>query len=90
MNTHLSVVIPAYKGAKIVHELVHPIVASVSTITEDYEIILVNDASPDDTWNKIVKECGANRKVKGLDLSLNCGQYYAITAGLAFTIVFLY
>lgn len=81
---HISVVSPEYKGEKMVHELVTRVVASVSAITDSYEIILVNDASPDNTWAEIEKECKNNPKVKGLNLSRNFGQHYAITAGLAY------
>lgn len=83
-NPHISVVSPEYKGEKMVHELVTRLVASVSAITDNYEIILVNDASPDNTWAEIEKECKNNPKVKGLNLSRNFGQHYAITAGLAY------
>ena len=62
--------------------LVERIVKTVSTITEDYEIILVNDASPDASWQMIEQECALNNKVKGINLSRNFGQHYAITAGL--------
>lgn len=55
---------------------------SVCPITEDFEIILVNDASPDNTWSEIEKQCAADKRVKGLDLSRNFGENYAITAGL--------
>lgn len=81
-NPHISIVSPVYRGEKMVAELVRRNVESVSTITEDYEIILVNDASPDDSWNEIVKQCAQNTKVKGINLSRNFGQHYAITAGL--------
>ncbi|MCQ2336005.1 MAG: glycosyltransferase family 2 protein [Paludibacteraceae bacterium] len=84
VNPHISIVSPEYKGEKMVHELVSRIVASVEKITKNYEIILVNDASPDNTWTEIEKECKANPLVKGLDLSRNFGQHYAITAGLAY------
>ena len=46
----------------------------------DYEIILVNDASPDLSWEAIQHECARNTKVKGINLSRNFGQHYAITA----------
>lgn len=83
MNTpHISVVSPVYKGEKMVAELVRRNVESVSTITDDYEIILVNDASPDNSWEEIEKQCDLNPKVKGINLSRNFGQHYAITAGL--------
>lgn len=79
---HISIVSPVYRGEKMVAELVRRNVESVSTITDDYEIILVNDASPDNSWDEIVKQCAANSKVKGINLSRNFGQHYAITAGL--------
>lgn len=79
---HISIVSPVYRGEKMVAELVRRNVESVSTITNDYEIILVNDASPDNSWDEIVKQCAVNAKVKGINLSRNFGQHYAITAGL--------
>lgn len=78
----VSIVSPVYRGEKMVAELVNRNVESVSTITDDYEIILVNDASPDNSWEEIVKQCARNPKVKGINLSRNFGQHYAITAGL--------
>ena len=84
-STHISVVSPVYRGAKMVSELVRRVVENVETITSDYEIILVNDASPDNSWSEIEKECAKNTKVKGINLSRNFGQHYAITAGLNYT-----
>ena len=80
----ISVVSPVYRGEKMVGELVRRVAESVGTITDGYEIILVNDASPDDSWGEIVKECGRDSRVKGLNLSRNFGQHYAITAGLSY------
>ena len=80
--SHISIVSPVYRGEKMVAELVRRNVESVTTITDDYEIILVNDASPDNSWEEIVKQCESNPKVKGINLSRNFGQHYAITAGL--------
>lgn len=68
----------------MVQELVNRIVASVSTITDNFEIILVNDSSPDNTWAEIEKVCTKDKRVKGINLSRNFGQHYAITAGLAY------
>ncbi len=81
----LSIVSPIYKGEKMLDELVRRIVASVTPITDEYEIILVNDHSPDNSWAEIVKLCEKNNNVKGLDLSRNFGQPYAITAGLSYS-----
>lgn len=78
----LSVISPIYKGEKMLDELVSRIETSVETFTKDYEIILVNDCSPDDSWNRIKEICAKDKKVKGINLSRNFGQHYAITAGL--------
>ena len=80
----ISIVSPVYKGESMVAELVRRIVESVSLIADDYEIILVNDASPDNSWERIVKQCAVNPQVKGVNLSRNFGQHYAISAGLSF------
>jgi len=79
---HISVVSPIYKAEKIVAELVRQLHENLAKITEDYEIVLVNDASPDNSWEAVVAECGKDRRVKGINLSRNFGQHYAITAGL--------
>lgn len=81
-NPHISVVSPVYKAENIVAELVKQVREAVLSITEDFEIILVNDASPDNSWDKIVAECATDSRVKGINLSRNFGQHYAITAGL--------
>ena len=80
----ISIVSPEYRGERMVAELVRRIKESVSPITEDFEIILVNDASPDGTWTEIQKECALDTRVKGINLSRNFGQHYAITAGLRY------
>lgn len=80
----LSIVSPVYRAEKIVEELVTQIKTAISTITDDFEIILVNDYSPDNSWLKIAEECTKDRRVKGIDLSRNFGQHYAITAGLSY------
>lgn len=79
----LSIVSPEYMGEKMVDQLVSRIEASVSAISDDYEIILVNDCSPDNTWAKILEVCRRDKHVKGVNLSRNFGQQYAITAGLS-------
>lgn len=80
---YLSIVSPVYRAEKIVEQLVEEIHLSVKTITEDYEIILVEDGSPDDSWGRIEAICKKDNKVRGIKLSRNFGQHPAITAGLA-------
>ena len=80
---HISIVSPVYYGEKLVDELVKQIDHNISPITSDFEIILVEDGSPDRSWDKIEKVCKSNERVKGIQLSRNFGQHYAITAGLS-------
>lgn len=79
---HISVVSPVYKGEKMIHELVTRIRENVVKLTDDFDIILVNDASPDLSWEMILQECNNDKRVKGINLSRNFGQHRAITAGL--------
>ena len=85
MNRPLfSIVSPVYKAEKIVPELVKRIMNSVKTITEDFEIVLVCDGSPDNSWLSIKEECAKDKRVVGINLSRNFGQHYAITAGMRY------
>lgn len=79
----ISIVSPVYRGEKMLKELVLRIEQSVSSFTNDYEIILSNDCSPDNSWSVIEEICSKDRRVKGVNLSRNFGQPYAITAGLS-------
>ena len=80
----LSVVSPVYRGEKMLSELVERIHKAISPLTDDYEIVLVNDSSPDNSWERISEICAVDKKVKGINLSRNFGQPYAITAGLTY------
>lgn len=78
----VSVVSPVYMAEAILPELVARIQKAVSEITNDFEIILVEDGSPDNSWTVIEELANANSLIKGIRLSRNFGQHYAITAGL--------
>ena len=82
---HISVVSPVYLAFNTIDELVRRITESVSKITSDFEIILVDDYSPDGSWQKINQHCQRDKRIKGVRLSRNFGQQLAITAGLSFT-----
>lgn len=79
---HLSIISPVYQAELILRELVSRIESSVETITKDFEIILVEDHGSDNSWVEIEKIALENKRVKGIKLSRNFGQHYAITAGL--------
>ena len=78
----ISIVSPVYRAEKIIDDLVSEIIKSVSPITADFEIILIEDCGPDNSWKKIEENCHKDLRVKGIKLSRNFGQHYAITAGL--------
>jgi len=78
----ISVVSPVYGSLNVLPELVKRITESVSTISPHFEIILVDDRGPGEAWNIISDLSKQNSHVKGVKLSRNFGQHYAITAGL--------
>lgn len=79
---HISIISPVYRAEKIIPELVSRIESTVKNITNDFEIILVEDCGPDRSWEVIEQISLSNNRVKGFKLSRNFGQHYAITAGL--------
>jgi glycosyltransferase involved in cell wall biosynthesis len=80
--THLSVVIPVYNESSLIKELVKRVTSNLKSITEDFEIIIVDDGSQDKTWDLIVNESRNETRIKAVKFSRNFGHHYAITAGL--------
>ena len=81
----ISFVIPCYRSENTVGGVVDEIVETITAHGGyDYEIILVNDNSPDRVIDTIKALSAANPKVKGLDLSRNFGQHSAIMAGFTY------
>ncbi|MEM8888919.1 MAG: glycosyltransferase family 2 protein [Bacteroidota bacterium] len=78
----ISVVVPVYMGESFIVELVDRVKQAVDQLGKSCEIILVNDASPDNSIPVIQAVCKEHSFVKGLLLSRNFGQHYAIHAGL--------
>ena len=81
----ISVVSPVYGCCGSLNDLYTRLKDTLSTITEDFEIIFVNDASPDNAWHTIKELVAQDDRVKGINLSRNFGQHKAIAAGLAHT-----
>lgn len=78
----ISVVVPVYGCESCLLQLYSRLTTSIISITSDFEIILVNDASPDNSWDNIIQICKKDKRVKGINLSRNFGQHYAISAGI--------
>jgi dolichol-phosphate mannosyltransferase len=79
----ISIVSPVYKAEGIVEKLVFEIEKTMKKMSQEYEIILVDDSSPDDSWSKMKRISESNTKVKSVRLSKNFGQHPAIMAGLS-------
>lgn len=86
-TTHplISVVIPIYGCKSCLEELCSRIKTTITSIPANYEIILINDASPDHAWDTIKRLSANDQHIKGINLSRNFGQHHAITAGLDHT-----
>ena len=75
--------IPCYRSAKTLPGVIGEIDHKMQEMTSyDYEIILVNDCSPDDTFGVIKKICEGRKEVKGISFARNFGQHAALMAGL--------
>ena len=79
---YISIISPVYRAEHLINEFVSRICAAVTQITDDFEIILIEDGSPDNSWAEIEKACQTNNKVKGVKLSRNFGQHNSISAGM--------
>lgn len=78
----ISVISPVYGAGRLLNDLVAQIKEAVGKITNRYEIILVEDCGPDDSWETIKALCAADDRVVGIQHSRNFGQQYAINCGL--------
>lgn len=83
MKKDVSIVIPCYRSERTVKDVVEELKETFKQRQEiSYEIILVNDNSPDDVWNVIREIVFSNVNIKGVSLAKNFGQHAAIMAGL--------
>jgi len=79
----ISIVSPVYRAETIIDDFIKEVVKCVSIITDDFEIILIDDGSPDLSWERLEPHFRSDKRIKGIKLSRNFGQYNAITAGLS-------
>lgn len=83
-SIHLSVVTPIFGCSDTLFELYERLKNTLTKITQDFEIVMINDSSPDNAWEIITNLAVKDKRVKGINLSRNFGQHCAITAGLDF------
>lgn len=80
--TQLSIVIPVYRAEDCLEELHRRLVAALTPLTADFEILLIEDCGGDRSWEIISELAHKDRRVRGFKFARNFGQHYGITAGL--------
>ena len=80
--TFISVVAPILNEETLISEFIKRVTVQLNKINSDYEIILIDDGSSDDSWRQIQIAAKDDKKILGIKLSKNFGHHYAITAGL--------
>lgn len=82
----ISFVIPCYRSEHTLPHVVAEIQEKMNTLEQyEYDIFLVNDCSPDNTWEVIQKLCEENENIKGIGFAKNFGQHSALMAGLRYS-----
>ncbi|MCH5261503.1 MAG: glycosyltransferase family 2 protein [Lachnospiraceae bacterium] len=85
MGKLVSFVIPCYRSEQTLNKVVEEIDATMKVLGGcEYEIVLVNDSSPDDTYEVIRSLCAKRQDICGINLSRNFGQHAALMAGFRY------
>jgi undecaprenyl-phosphate 4-deoxy-4-formamido-L-arabinose transferase len=79
---NLSIVVPVYKGEMLIEPLVAQLSKTLPAFAENYEIILVNDGSPDHSWAVIQSLTDRYGCVRGICMMRNYGQHNATLCGV--------
>ncbi len=86
MTKLVSFVIPCYRSEQTIGKVVEEINRTMKSLTQyRYEIVLINDASPDGTFETIRKLCAGQKNICGVNLAKNFGQHAALMAGFQYT-----
>lgn len=80
--TGLSVVVPAYNSAQSLPLLAEALQETLATLTPQFELILVNDASRDNTWQVIETLAAQHAWIYGINMMRNYGQHSALLCGI--------
>ena len=81
-SLNCSIIVPVYNGAESIPALVERLKKVLPAIAEKYEVILVNDGSRDQSWDRIVELSNQSPLITGLNLSRNYGQHNALLCGI--------
>lgn len=77
----ISVIIPCYNSENMIEHVLYQILETFNKEEYLYEVILINDASKDHTWDVVRRLCDEHQQVTAINLSKNFGQHAAIMAG---------
>ncbi len=78
----IGVVVPVYQGEPTLDELHRRVVAALTALTDDWQLVLVDDGSQDRSWAMIEGYVAADPRVRAIKFIRNYGEHVAITAGL--------
>jgi len=79
---NISIVVPVYRGETLIEPLVERLAQVLPMAAKKYELLLVNDGSPDDSWQVIQEMARRYRWVRGILLMRNYGQHNATLCGV--------
>tara|TARA_B110000211_G_C14036847_1_gene534967 strand:+ start:595 stop:1332 length:738 start_codon:yes stop_codon:yes gene_type:complete len=81
-STKISLISPIYKSEKSLEKLVIESTVALSKYSDEFEIILINDDIPNDSWKEIIRLSESHKNIKAICLDKNRGQHPAILEGL--------
>src|SRR6202007_2379683 len=81
----LSVVVPVYGSEAILPDLVRRLGAVLPSLAQSYELVLVNDSSPDGSWDVVRRLAGQHPWIHAINLMRNYGQHNALLCGIRAT-----
>jgi len=79
-----SLVIPVFNEENLIDELIVRTISAIEAFETDYEVIIVDDGSSDNSLDKLITHNKKNKKIKVISLSKNFGHQAAYTAGLEY------
>jgi len=82
ISLNCSIIVPVYNGAESVPELIERLNKVLPDVAGKYEVILVNDGSRDQSWDRIVELSNHYHWITGINLSRNYGQHNALLCGI--------
>ncbi len=81
-HTSISVIIPVYNSSAILPELIRQLLQELPLLSDCYEIILVDDASADNSWEVICRLAEQHPPLRGINMMRNYGQHNALLCGI--------